>query len=143
MKRLTTDTPNGNFETALNFVFSHDGWAYIRAVGELENVPLHDWAKAQCIKHGCEEFPYTTAEDIDEVISDCIMDGGECPVAMAYCFACQAVHLRDRLMRYEDTGYMPTDIKDMHNELCLKCGKYEDAHNGACDGCRWRKEDTE
>lgn len=26
------------------------------------------------------------------------------------------------------------------NELCLWCGKYTDAHNGACDWCRWRGE---
>jgi dTDP-4-dehydrorhamnose reductase len=25
------------------------------------------------------------------------------------------------------------------NELCLKCGKYHDAHNGACDGCIWKE----
>lgn len=23
------------------------------------------------------------------------------------------------------------------NELCLKCGRYHDAHRGACEGCRW------
>ena len=23
------------------------------------------------------------------------------------------------------------------NELCLKCGRYHEAHKGACDGCRW------
>ena len=27
----------------------------------------------------------------------------------------------------------------MRNELCFKCGKYRDAHNGACNGCRWEK----
>ena len=26
----------------------------------------------------------------------------------------------------------------MRNELCYLCGKYRDAHNGACDGCRWK-----
>ena len=26
------------------------------------------------------------------------------------------------------------------NELCYLCGNYRDAHNGACDGCRWKKE---
>jgi hypothetical protein len=26
------------------------------------------------------------------------------------------------------------------NELCLKCGRYHDAHNGACDGCRWKED---
>ena len=25
----------------------------------------------------------------------------------------------------------------MRNELCCKCGNYREAHNGACDGCRW------
>ena len=32
------------------------------------------------------------------------------------------------------------ELADMRNELCCKCGKYRDAHNGACDGCRWRKD---
>jgi len=26
----------------------------------------------------------------------------------------------------------------MKNELCQYCGKYKQAHDGACDGCRWR-----
>lgn len=25
------------------------------------------------------------------------------------------------------------------NELCLKCGRYREAHNGSCDGCRWNE----
>ena len=29
------------------------------------------------------------------------------------------------------------ELAAMRNELCCKCGKYRDAHNGACDGCRW------
>ena len=28
----------------------------------------------------------------------------------------------------------------MRNELCYKCGNYREAHNGACDGCRWKEE---
>ena len=27
--------------------------------------------------------------------------------------------------------------QDARNELCQKCGRYRDAHKGACDGCRW------
>lgn len=27
----------------------------------------------------------------------------------------------------------------MKNELCQYCGKYKQAHDGACDGCRWRE----
>ena len=30
-------------------------------------------------------------------------------------------------------------LADMRNELCYLCGKYREAHNGACDGCRWEK----
>ena len=29
------------------------------------------------------------------------------------------------------------ELADMRNELCCKCGNYREAHNGACDGCRW------
>lgn len=32
-----------------------------------------------------------------------------------------------------------SDFRDCRNELCLKCGAYTQKHNGACDGCKWRK----
>ena len=32
-----------------------------------------------------------------------------------------------------------SDFRDCRNELCLKCGNYTQAHNGACDGCRWKE----
>ena len=28
-------------------------------------------------------------------------------------------------------------LHEAKNELCFKCGNYREAHNGACDGCRW------
>lgn len=30
------------------------------------------------------------------------------------------------------------EIDALRNELCLKCGNYTLAHEGACNGCRWR-----
>lgn len=102
MKRLTTDTPDGNFETMLNFVFGKDGWAHIRHDGENADVPLTEWARKQCLSHGCDEFPAETPEEVDQDISDCMMACPDCPVALAYCFASQAVHLRGRLKMYED-----------------------------------------
>ena len=30
------------------------------------------------------------------------------------------------------------ELAAMRNELCCKCGNYREAHNGACDGCRWK-----
>lgn len=65
-----------------------------------------------------------------------------------------------RLAAYEDTGLTPGDIKELldmavsktdkvlrlkeelhtiKNELCQYCGKYKQAHEGACDGCKWRE----
>lgn len=44
-----------------------------------------------------------------------------------------------RLADYEDTGYTPSDIHAMRNELCQYCGKYKYAHEGACDRCRWKE----
>ena len=32
-----------------------------------------------------------------------------------------------------------SELNAMRNELCCKCGKYREAHNGACNGCRWEK----
>ena len=31
------------------------------------------------------------------------------------------------------------EIDVLRNELCLKCGNYTLAHEGACNGCRWRR----
>ena len=31
------------------------------------------------------------------------------------------------------------EIEALRNELCLKCGNYTMAHEGACNGCRWRR----
>nr|DAR12540.1 MAG TPA: 50S ribosomal protein L2 [Caudoviricetes sp.] len=71
-----------------------------------------------------------------------------------------AMEIYWRLKDYEDTGLTPVDIKElldvavsktdkvlrlkeelhtMKNELCQYCGKYKQAHEGACDGCKWRE----
>ena len=34
---------------------------------------------------------------------------------------------------------LAADRKALINELCQYCGKYKKAHEGACDGCKWRK----
>lgn len=104
MKRLTREAPKDNFETMLNFVYSKDGWAHIRYTSEIADVPLTQWAKTQCILRGCaaEDLPGDTPEEIDEALCGCMMDCPDCPIALAYCFACQASHLRDRLKLYED-----------------------------------------
>ena len=32
-----------------------------------------------------------------------------------------------------------SELHAMKEELCQYCGKYKQAHEGACDGCRWRE----
>lgn len=32
-----------------------------------------------------------------------------------------------------------SELHTMKNELCQYCGKYKQAHEGACDGCKWRE----
>ena len=32
-----------------------------------------------------------------------------------------------------------SELNAMRNELCYLCGKYREAHNGACGGCRWKE----
>ena len=49
-------------------------------------------------------------------------------IRMALASACKE---RDELKK---------ELDSMRNELCYMCGKYREAHNGACDGCRWKKE---
>lgn len=34
---------------------------------------------------------------------------------------------------------LAADRKALINELCQYCGRYKQAHEGACDGCKWRE----
>lgn len=86
----------------LNFVYGKDSWAYIRDGGDGCEVPLTQWAKIECLRHGCDEFSAQSPQDIDMEVGGCIMDFPSCPVALAYTFACQAAHVRSRLKMYED-----------------------------------------
>lgn len=93
-------------------------------------------------------------------------EGNFCDIAQcrelpcSYNGSCSQRKAWERLKAYEDTGLTPGDVKDlldmaasktnkvlrlkdelhaMKNELCQYCGKYKQAHEGACDGCKWRE----
>ena len=53
---------------------------------------------------------------------------------MALASACKG---RDELKKQLHESKL--ELAAMRNELCYKCGNYKEAHNGACDGCRWEK----
>ena len=43
--------------------------------------------------------------------------------------------LRDTVLRMK----LAASRKALKCELCQYCGKYKHAHEGACDGCKWRE----
>lgn len=48
--------------------------------------------------------------------------------------------LRDTVLRRDaQIEKIEVDRKALINELCQDCGKYKQAHEGACDGCKWRE----
>ena len=50
------------------------------------------------------------------------------------------IALRDDLAAAADLiEAQAKEIDALRNELCLKCGNYTLAHEGACNGCRWRR----
>ena len=50
------------------------------------------------------------------------------------------ITLRDDLAEAADRiEAQAKEIYALRNELCLKCGNYKLAHEGACNGCRWRR----
>lgn len=67
---------------------------------------------------------------------------------------CEIVKLREELQNtkntaeqyaaindtlYDSNMKLGADRKALINELCQHCKKYKQAHEGACDGCRWRE----
>ena len=40
---------------------------------------------------------------------------------------------------FDSNMKLGADRKALINELCQYCGKYKQAHEGACDGCKWRE----
>ena len=46
---------------------------------------------------------------------------------------------QDNIKLREQLAASRRRAQDARNELCLKCGRYHEAHNGACDGCRWKE----
>lgn len=48
--------------------------------------------------------------------------------------------LKDAIARRdEQIEKLAADRKALINELCQYCGKHKQAHEGVCDGCKWRE----
>lgn len=60
------------------------------------------------------------------------------------CAECAADHLQlagwlEELQQYRGYAPTPSAVKEMHNQLCYICGKYQQEHLGACNGCKYHK----
>ena len=68
----------------------------------------------------------------------------EDPKALTECAECTWDYI-DRLRMAlaaacKERDELKKQLHEAKNELCYKCGNYREAHNGVCDGCRWRKD---
>lgn len=94
MDRLTTDNPQDNLSTLLNFVFAKDRRAVLTNVGGEDNIDLCEYVSREARELGC---PMTAEDVMDGCCSEC-----DCPLAVLNTTAIQAAELRARLMMIED-----------------------------------------
>ena len=105
MKRLTTDTPNGNFETMMNYAYAKDKRVILRYGDGEENIDLCEYIAIKAKERGCN------------LSSDDVMEGAciecDCPLAILYVVATQAAELRERLKEIEDKNEIKSEEKQM------------------------------
>lgn len=120
-KRLTTDDPQNNLQTALNLFYAKAGQAWVRGGGHefaYEDVPLFTYIRS-IIKHlaiAPQMFEEMDNETLAEVLTEWLFDGYETKeglVATLYTTAWAFAELRARLKDYEDTGLDPNGVKDL------------------------------
>lgn len=118
MKRLTTDTPKDNLETALNLFYIKDHETWVRGYGpapEYADVSLFDLTRDIVKTHIPDVELPEDDDDLSNMMPEWLMDGidsAEGIVALLYTAAWAYAELRHKLMRYEDTGLTPEEIKN-------------------------------
>lgn len=108
MKRLTTDTPKDNLETALNLFYIKDHETWVRGYGpapEYADVSLFDLTRDIVKTHIPDAELPADNDDLSNMMPEWLMDGidsAEGVVALLYTAAWAYAELRHKLMRYED-----------------------------------------
>jgi hypothetical protein len=125
MKRLTTDNPDGNFETLMNYCYGKDHIAMLRYAGGCEHIPLHEYVAKLCKEKGCINDDDVTLEDVEERVLDPMGDCCDCSIGALYCLGCQAVNMRGLLKQYEDTGLKPDEIEKERHDMTVPEGYTE------------------
>ena len=77
----------------------------------------------------CKKCPFYKTEPVPEDLAEKInlTEWSSCDVDAIGLAAADLIEARAK------------EIDALRNELCLKCGNYTLAHEGACNGCRWRR----
>ena len=142
MKRLTTDTPEGNLENIFNLFYIKDDWTFVRGGGpspDYMDVSLCDFARELIRKYNAERLdPDLDDLDLSDSLDEALYDGIdtiEGLIATLYtagwAFAC----LRGRLKLYEDTGLAPEEITEIVNSTQQEA----EVKLPVCDGFDWVK----
>lgn len=124
MKRLTTNCPDNNLDSALNLFYIKDSETWVRGGGDGPDYPdirLYDFIrKAAKILLPDLDFPMDD-DGVDYAMGELLLDGPDEPtglLALLYTAAWSYAELRGRLMQYEDTGLEPA--------MCANYKTFED-----------------
>ncbi len=96
MQRMTTDTPQTNIETLLNFAYGKDKEVHLTYGDGMEDVTLADYI----VDHAKSDFE--CAVNREDVINGDSCWECDCPLAVLNAVATQAAELRSKLKKYED-----------------------------------------
>ena len=117
MKRLTTNCPDNNLDSALNLFYIKDFETWVRGGGDGPDYPdirLYDFIrKAAKILLPDLDFPMDD-DGVDYAMGELLLDGPDEPtglLALLYTAAWSYAELRGRLMQYEDTGLSPKGLE--------------------------------
>lgn len=118
-RRMTTDTPDGNYSQALNlFVCGEDGWVQMPS----RSISLNDYMKQLIKAHNADIDTEGTPEEFDITLCEHLFDGPETIeglLAEHYTLSWALASLRDKLVEHIDhireeaynTGYSEAEAQ--------------------------------
>ena len=113
-RRMTTDTPDGNYEQALNlFVRGEDGWVQMPS----RSISLNDYMKQLIKAHNADIDTEGTPEEFDMTLCEHLFDGPETIeglLAEHYTLSWALASLRDKLKHYEAVE----EMSELTKALC-------------------------
>ena len=117
MKRFTTDSPEGNVQTARNLFYIKDKETWVRGGGpepDYADITLYDLMRRIISTHKLD-IDTSSDEWLGENLYERMFDGVdtlEGVVALLNTTAWAFSELREKLKAYEDTGLTPEEIMD-------------------------------